>query len=356
MGAGQSYPDTSLVIVGGGFAGTQLAVELAKTCSVTVIDRSPLFFQSMAALRSCALPGWTDMVLLEREGNWPNVKQIRGKVTGFNREEKTVTVTGQDEPLKYDYLVLATGSQVPFPGKAPLELLEQGREEVTKAYNECREKVENAERIAIVGGGAVGLELAGEIIVEHPNKEVTVIHARDNLLDDGLPMSFRLGIQKKLEERGVTVKLGQKVDLSEVRGEPTSTAIAGPATLKTDKGESIEADVVFVCIGVSVNKCAYEGSLKEEQIENGYVKVDEYLRVQGEEHVFAIGDCNNLPLPKMALHAANQTKVRFSLVSRFTLLSNHLCFYSCKYCLNTPCSFLDHVMCPSLSGISWSSS
>ena len=309
MGAGQSHHDVSVVIVGGGLGGTSLAVEISKLCNVTVIDRSPLFFQNLAAPRSCAMSGWADYTLLEREGNWPAVKQVRGKVTGFNREEKTVTVRGHEEAIKYDYLVLATGSQTPFPGKVPLALLEKGREEVVQAYNNCTEKVAAADRVVIVGGGAVGFEIAGEIIVQYPTKEVTIVHARDHLFDDGIPMAFRENAAKKLTSRGVQMKFGQKVDLSEIPSGTDTVSIAGPVTLKTDKEEEIEADVVLVCIGVSVNKCAYEGSLKAEQIENGYVKVDEHLRVEGEEHIFAIGDCNNVPMAKLFVNAQQEAKV-----------------------------------------------
>ena len=310
MGQGQSHHDVSVVIVGGGYAGTNLAILIQKSCNVTVIDPSPVLYHSIASLRNAVFDNWTGMTMWSREGNWPAINQIRGWVTGFNKEEKTVHVAGRDEPVKYDYLVLATGSQVPFPGKVPLKLLEKGPEEVAQVFKACFEKVQAAEHIAIVGAGAVGLELAGEIVVEMPEKKVTVIHAKDQVLDENLPDNFRAIAFKKYSQYGVNFVLGTKVDLSEIAMGHDVTTVAGPTTLKTDNGQSINADAVFVCIGVKINKSAYENSLSAEQMAgDGAVKVNEFLQVEGEENIFAIGDCNNVPTPKMYVHGTNEAKV-----------------------------------------------
>eukprot|EP00117_Sycon_ciliatum_P032135 scpid79401/ scgid24988/ Apoptosis-inducing factor 2 len=320
MGHSQSRQDVSVVVVGGGFAGIQLARGIASACNVTLIDSSPFLHQSLASLRTVVLPGWSDMVLLDREGHSRELKQVRGKVTGFNKEEKTVTVEGVEEAVKYDYLVLATGSQCAFPAKVPVDVLAKGKEEIVRAYDECRERLCAAKRISIVGGGAVGVELAAEIAVEHPDKEVTLIHSYDSLLADDMPMKMRRGVQQKLDALGVRLVLGQKVDLSSVVESLSdhalnSVSIPGPVTLSTDKNEQIEADLVFPCIGVFPNKGAYSGSLSAEQIdEKGYVKVDEFLQVQGEENIFAIGDCNNRPVPKMALHCTDQAVYLISMM------------------------------------------
>ena len=82
--------------------------------------------------------------------------------------------------------------------------------------------------------------------------------------------------------------------------------ITGPVTLTTDKGTSIEADMVFRCTGMKVNSVAYQSKLSDKMEKNGSLKVDRYLQVEEIESLFAIGDCNNTPEIKLAYVARLQ--------------------------------------------------
>lgn len=82
--------------------------------------------------------------------------------------------------------------------------------------------------------------------------------------------------------------------------------ISGPLTLTTDKGTSIETDLVFRCTGLKVNSIAYQSKLSDKMEKNGSLKVDQFLRVEEIENLFAIGDCNNTPELKLAYLARLQ--------------------------------------------------
>ena len=70
-------------------------------------------------------------------------------------------------------MVIATGSSGPFPGKCSLE---SSSSELIKLYNDFTKEVAKAENIVIVGGGAVGVEMAGDIAGDYPG-EKKVVHA-----------------------------------------------------------------------------------------------------------------------------------------------------------------------------------
>lgn len=60
-----------------------------------------------------------------------------------------------------------------------------------------------ANRIVLIGGGAVGVEMATDIAEDYPEKEVTLIHSRQALINDTLPEAF----QHRLKEIVAKLKL-----------------------------------------------------------------------------------------------------------------------------------------------------
>jgi len=76
------------------------------------------------------------------------------------------TLAGGEE-ISYGYLVFACGSSIPFQGKVPLGTSMRDAE---KRYSECADQVVKSNRIVVIGGGAVGVELVGELALDYPNK------------------------------------------------------------------------------------------------------------------------------------------------------------------------------------------
>ena len=77
-------------------------------------------------------------------------------------------------------------------------------------------------------------------------------------------------------------------------------------TLTTDQGTSVETDMVFCCTGLKVNSIAYQSKLSDKMEKNGSLKVDQHLQVEEIKDVFAIGDCNNTLVLKLAYIAGMQ--------------------------------------------------
>lgn len=70
-------------------------------------------------------------------------------------------------------------------------------------------QVKDAMKIGVVGGGAVGVEIAGDIMEDYKDKaDVYLIHPRENLVNDEVNETFQSTIKAKLESLGVTMVLG----------------------------------------------------------------------------------------------------------------------------------------------------
>ncbi|RVW31769.1 Apoptosis-inducing factor-like A [Vitis vinifera] len=92
----------------------------------------------------------------------------------------------------------------------------------------------------IIGGGPTGVELTGEIAVDFPEKEVTLVHNGSRLMQFIGPKASNKTLDW-LRSKRVEVKLEQSVNLNSVSD--------GSRTYQTSAGETIEADCHFLCTG-----------------------------------------------------------------------------------------------------------
>lgn len=77
-------------------------------------------------------------------------------------------------------------------------------------------KVKESERIVIVGGGPVGVELAGEIATDYPQKKVTILHSREWLVDDKMKTEFLKKVHDVAASLKIKLVLGEKANLVEL--------------------------------------------------------------------------------------------------------------------------------------------
>ena len=118
MATNQKLP--RVVIIGGGFGGLNAARALKRTpVEIVLIDRAnhhlfqPLLYQVATSVLPPTEIATPIRNLLRRQ---KNVTVLMGEVTGVDTERRMVSVTGFDQPVEYDYLVLATGAQGSYFG------------------------------------------------------------------------------------------------------------------------------------------------------------------------------------------------------------------------------------------------
>lgn len=77
-------------------------------------------------------------------------------------------------------------------------------------------QVAKSNKIVVIGGGPVGVELVGELASDFPDKKVTLMHNREQILDDRLSRKFVKKIQDGMKALKVDTVLGERVDMDDL--------------------------------------------------------------------------------------------------------------------------------------------
>lgn len=289
---GRGSEKQKVVVIGGQFAGRRASRLLRRNgdLQVTLLDSKGFWEYTPGALRCLVEPAAArHMVLAQPRGT------VRATAVGLETAGSDTTVTGvklnDGSSLPADYVVVATGSAYPDPIKAS--------HDVASSPEERRAQIENAHAtlvsaasVVIVGGGTVGVELAAEIAgTWGRHKVVTIVTAHDRLLERMPPRAGKLAI-RWLERKGVWVILNDRV--ADWGGAPKDIAKLRPGSgdwkLRTEQGRKLRASIVYPCIGGR----PLAGPLETRGVgARGEVRVDvnNGLRVEGFDNVYAAGDC-----------------------------------------------------------------
>ncbi|MGH6893094.1 MAG: NAD(P)/FAD-dependent oxidoreductase [Dongiaceae bacterium] len=185
--------------------------------------------------------------------------------------------------LPYDKLLLATGA---VPRLLPLPGADGSRCAYLRTYDDAlriRGALRLGCRIAILGGGFIGLELAAS--ARRRGAHVTVIEALPRILTRGVPEEIARVVDARHRAEGVELVCGKGVSALRQGDSRVEIALAD--------GTSISADLLVIGIGaVPVTDLARNAGLA---IENG-IAVDEQLRTS-DPSIYAAGDCCSFPLP-----------------------------------------------------------
>ncbi|MFZ0726548.1 MAG: NAD(P)/FAD-dependent oxidoreductase [Desulfobacterales bacterium] len=273
-----------VIVVGGGPAG----VITALTAKSVYPEKSVCVIKEIGdGVIPCVIPYMMHTLADTKQnamGNMPLEKariDIKvGKVVSLDAKAHTVTLEAGDV-LSYEKLVLATGTDVcmpPIPG-----VDKQGVFTIKKsmsAMNALREKVHQAKKIVIIGGGFIGAEFADELSQDSDVK-IYLIEIMPKLLLTAFEDEFCDEIARLLDKQRINIRAGSRVVSIDGNGSVESVSL--------ENGEKIPADMVLVSVGAKPSsKLAENAGLRI--IENGSICVDDYMRTDAED-VFAVGDC-----------------------------------------------------------------
>ena len=293
-----------MVIVGGGFGGVQLAKSLqGQGYQVVVLDRhnyhtfQPLLYQvATAGLEPDSIAGPLRRMLKAKRDFYFRLAEVQN----IRLEERILeTSLGQ---LRYDYLVIATGSRTNYFGQEanfgkafPLKQVPQAldlRSHILQNFeravitNDLKER-QQLMNYVIVGGGPTGVEVAGALgelknhvlPSDYPDLDfrqmnIYLVEGQDRVL---AAMSDKSSdkAQKYLKRFSVNTLLKRTVKVYD-----------GTQVTLSD-GTEIPCQTVVWAAGVRGNLI---DGLPAEVVDKGRIKVDEYNHIMGQEHVFAIGD------------------------------------------------------------------
>lgn len=201
----------NVVIIGGSFAGfftaQQLIQMLPTGYKVILIEKNEHLHYVFNFPRFSVLQG------KERSAFIPFDGLEKMAVSGiYERKQATVTkleknkvVLDSGEEIDFAYAIIATGASQPFPGR----LAATSTDEACSELKRVQKQVEASQKIAVVGAGAVGVEMATDVKDYYPSKDVTLLSSRDYLLagfgaklrDNALEATKRLGVNVVLNAR-----------------------------------------------------------------------------------------------------------------------------------------------------------
>lgn len=293
----------SVVIVGGGFAGMNVARHLGDRARVTVVsDQNFLLFTPMLAEVASGDLDPRHIITPVRQLA-PRARVVSGVVESIDVDNRTVTVSRPFglAPLELtgDAIVLAMGS-VPatfgIPGVEEWALPFKEIEDALRIRNRIIALLESATEepdpslthVAIVGAGYSGAELAGALadflgeasrryFTTAPKPRVTVVDAVDRVVP-ALSARLSQSAERALTRRGVDLVLGQKV--SEVTA----------SGLRLESGRTVGASTVVWAAGVRPHPLASEVG---READRGRLVVDGRLGLA--PGVFVVGDSGLIP-------------------------------------------------------------
>jgi len=191
---------------------------------------------------------------------------------------------------------LSTGSRWSGPLDFP-----DGKQDFTSFVDGWRDKFKAAGDITLIGGGTVGIELAGELRDEYPDKKITVVHAQAELLNAAYPDKFRKYMGKQVRDRNIDLVLGEYVE---------SFPAAGPGELVFRSGKKLTSDLVVPTTGPKPNTEFIASSLGDDVLSpQKYLKVSPKLQVVNHPSIFALADIIDWAEQKQAGKANNHAPI-----------------------------------------------
>jgi len=278
-----------LLIIGGGYAGTQLVSQLKNTFNITLVDENNFhieqteihrYISGKISLGELAFP-------YEEFAKKNLIQFVKARVDNIDFENNRVYF--EDTTVSYDYVVLATGSKTFFPKQIKnldlfkkdiksLNVIKQFRED----FSILLTSTFNNKNIVIAGGGLSGVEIAIELAQKVKQSGLTskdikvIIVEQQNTI---LPGSDNFLIQK-------TKKVLDKLHIECVHGEFITEVEKNRIILSNN--EKINYDLSLFVLGVGSEKLNNKQNI-ELNIKNQYI-VDDYFQINYYKNAFCIGD------------------------------------------------------------------
>ncbi|ADG92238.1 FAD-dependent pyridine nucleotide-disulfide oxidoreductase [Arcobacter nitrofigilis DSM 7299] len=282
----------NIVIIGGGYSGISLVEKISnnKDFEVTLINKNLYHLHQTDIHKYISGQCELEDISFNLEIYCKNIKInfIEAFVEDIEFKSKRV-ILNNNKNIKYDYLVIATGSASFFPKQikniqeyaADIKELNMLKEQRAK-FLELLDSKEQGKNIAIIGGGLSGVEIALEFAnvikkraLSNKDCQISLIEQFPNVLPN--MNSFLVNQTKKACDK-LNIKRYHGAFVNEVKDKK----------IYLSDSTEIPFDMVLFLIGVSSEKLSNDESAQT-NIKNQFV-VDEYLRLANHEEVFVMGD------------------------------------------------------------------
>jgi selenide,water dikinase len=299
-----------LVLVGGGHA----HVHVLKSFGMKPMPgvRLTLIGRDIETPYSGMIPGFVAgrysfdecHIDLARLAAWTDTRLIHAEATGLDRTDRRVLLKGRP-PVSYDLLSIDVGSSPSLeaiPGAAKHATAVKPIAELGRRWLAFLDRVRDWRgplRIAVIGGGAGGVELA--LAIDHRLREVT----------KGAEIAVTLTTKGEVLATQAVAARRRMRTIFRRRGiglvENAATTHIERGVLHLETGKQLEVDDIFVVTEASAAKWFADTGLPID--ERGFFTVEPTLQSMGDPLVFAVGDCATVPAhkrPKAGVFAVRQ--------------------------------------------------
>ncbi|KAL7928673.1 hypothetical protein V8C35DRAFT_317471 [Trichoderma chlorosporum] len=186
----------------------------------------------------------------------PNVRFVQGSVSSVDCDAKTATVvnstTKEAVTHQYDYFVTATGLRRVWP-VVPQSLTR--KQYLVEAEAQINALDGAKDGVVVVGGGAVGIEMAAELKHVKPHLKVTLVHSRDKLMSsEPLPDECKDKALEMVKEAGVDVLMNHRVASS---SKVESSDGSATYEIEFTNGHKMTASAVIMALSKSISTASY---------------------------------------------------------------------------------------------------
>ncbi|PYH40812.1 amid-like NADH oxidoreductase [Aspergillus saccharolyticus JOP 1030-1] len=305
----------NVIVVGGSYVGRGAAEELARvvpsTHRVLLIEPHSHFHHLFAFPRFAVLPGHEHKAFIPYTRLFvssPNSTQhavVQARVLSVQPQHINLDRAWQGQnQIPFEYLVVATGTRL----AEPAAMRDEDKGSSVQYLQKHQADVKNAKSVVIVGGGAVGVQMATDMKELYPEKEITVVQSRDQLMPQ-----FHRGlheiVKKRFDELGIKTITGARIVVP-AAGFPNNGA---PFTVQLNNGTELTTDFVILATGQKPNNDlirSLPASSPDSLINpaNGFIRIRPTMQFQDPQypHLFAVGDIADTGLRKAARPGGGQ--------------------------------------------------
>lgn len=312
-----------IVVVGGGAGGLELVTKLGdkfgrnKKAQITLVDKNSthLWKPLLHEIATGVMDDQTDHISYHAQALNHHFSFRQATLRNIDRDNKRIIVTNaitdclgdenSEQTIDYDVLVIAIGSisnDFGTPGIKEHAVFLDDQNSAVELRNKListfvrfdtqTDNAKNNVKIAIVGGGATGVELAAELpyMVDSLKQngynnlnrkmlDVTLVEAAEHILP-ALPAKVTQGVTQFLEDAGIKVRTKTMITHADEQG------------LHPKEGGCIEADIMVWAAGVKAPDFLNNIAGLESNRNNQLV-VKSTLQTTRDEAIFVIGDCSS---------------------------------------------------------------
>ncbi|KAL1699764.1 hypothetical protein EV121DRAFT_264853 [Schizophyllum commune] len=270
----------NIVVLGAAYGGQAAAKILAEGVSklsgnwrVVVIDRNTHFNHVYAFPRFSVVPGHEFKAFIRYDGTMPCDKPggllpLTASILSLSAHSVTLDRAfpehGFPTPeIPFEYAIYALGGSLPAPVNLWGPRLDAQLQADPKAagilgskpngmeWLQCAQGViGKARSVLVVGGGALGIQLATDIADVHPKKRVTLVHSRGRFMPR-FSQEMHDEIIRQLDHLNVNVHLNERIDLKSAAERKTNDK--GERVVLTESGKELAADLILMCTGQKPN-------------------------------------------------------------------------------------------------------